>query len=96
MSVWAEYAPTVTALFGTVLGLLVGRRMRPRPPKPIKPQPPVCTCRHGFGTHEGGKACAAEIQRPDKWNKDGDERGWTYVRCPCTNYDGPDPLMWRA
>jgi hypothetical protein len=53
----------------------------------------VCSCEHGFGSHEAGGKCHAEVQRANKWEKDyGDPRGWEYVTCPCRTYDGPAPL----
>jgi len=91
MSVWAEYAPAVTAAFGTVVGLLIGRRMRPRPPDPVRP---ICTCGHGYGSHQDGKECQVGDREADHWDSYGREDHWVSVQCSCTRYDGPDPAIF--
>ena len=59
----------------------------------------TCTCTHGYGSHEGGNRCRADIKRPNRWGvSDGhsgsdNEIGWEYVPCPCRSYDGPEPLI---
>jgi len=76
---FADYIAFVLAALG---GVAVGRRMRPRPPTPLKP---ICTCGHGYGTHEHGRACGALVE--DYYRDVMDP-------CPCTRYDGPDPAIF--
>ena len=65
-------------------GIAIGRRMRPRPPKPLRP---MCSCKHGFGHHENGLRCHG--QQTSHLN------GTAYVDdCRCRRYDGPDPAIF--
>jgi hypothetical protein len=77
----ADYAAFIIATFG---GIAIGRRMRPKPPAPLKPQ---CSCRHGYGHHENGLRCHARtseyLNHRDVW-----------VDCTCQRYDGPDPALF--
>lgn len=74
-------------------GMSIGRRMRPRPPEPLKP---MCSCTHGYGTHDNATACQGQIKRESKWRKDTDPVRpveWVHVPCPCLRYDGPSPAV---
>ena len=75
------------------VGMLIGRRMRRKPPKPpaIK-----CGCGHNYGAHENGGRCMAGVKTANEWSLDkyGDREAshWHYPQCPCRAYDGPEPL----
>lgn len=84
----ADYAVAGTTL---LIGLAVGRRMRPKPPKPLKP---ICSCTHGFGSHEDGARCHGKVDEPTKFDMYGTERAWKKVQCTCLRYDGPDPAIF--
>lgn len=85
----ADYAAFIAAAW---VGLVVGRRMRPRPPEPLKP---MCSCAHGFGTHEDGRRCNSEIEQASSWSSCGTYPvSWRWVPCPCLRYDGPDPAIF--
>ena len=73
-------------------GWLLGRVSR-RPSRAPKPNPVklICTCGHGYGSHEGGKNCDAQIKRPSRWLH-GAIVHYEWVTCPCHEYDGPEPL----
>lgn len=76
-----DYVAFVVAGLG---GLAIGRSMRPRPPKPLRP---VCSCEHGFGHHENGLRCHGQ--------EENFRNGTTYVDdCRCRRYDGPDPAIF--
>lgn len=68
-----------SAIAGLALGSWLGRR-----PKPY------CTCRHGYGTHDQGGPCAAQIER-QLYNRSNNKAGIEYMQCPCKYYDGPAP-----
>lgn len=83
-----DYLFAVSAL---LVGVVVGRRAEKRKwPKPIRP---ICTCTHGYGTHDDGGRCSGHRQVADGWDFEGDAIHWTNMACPCRRYDGPDPLM---
>ena len=69
-------------------GVVIGRAMRSRLPTPPEP---VCTCGHGYGQHEQGGKCAAEVERTN-YGHSYVVRGTEWVPCPCLSYDGPEPL----
>lgn len=47
----------------------------------------MCSCEHGFGSHENSCKCHGETKRANKWDKDfGSARGWEYAPCPCVAY----------
>ena len=79
----------VIIVVGTSIVSYVTGRVHKRVPRPPKPRPPICSCAHGYGQHESGGRCQAQIKRACGWNKSGEARIWEYVDCPCTNYDGP-------
>lgn len=79
-----ELADYVGAGAALLVGILVGRRMRPRPPEPMQP---MCSCDHGYGHHEGGKRCAGY---ESNYRNGEDHR----ERCECRLYDGPDPTIF--
>ncbi|GJF07859.1 hypothetical protein [Pseudonocardia sp. D17] len=86
-------ATTTTLLVGALLalvpgwaGYLIGRasqRRRGRGPRPGTRE--ICSCGHGYGTHEGeARRHGSEVLRLN---------GIQGVhRCGCTRYDGPEPL----
>lgn len=51
-----------------------------------KPKGPICSCAHGYGTHEPNGRCHGEIKRGRGMD------GYEWVPCPCQRYDGPQPL----
>jgi hypothetical protein len=85
-----------------ILGLLEGLAtggvliavgyLLPRRRKATGPAPALCSCKHGYGSHEDGKACQVEISR----SRPRGEFGFEWVPCPCRVYDGPAPMptMW--
>lgn len=76
-----DYLAAGTAL---LIGVCVGRRMRPKQPEPLKP---VCSCEHGFGAHEDGRRCHSKVNAY--------RNGVTYREaCECQRYDGPDPAIF--
>jgi len=77
-------------------GWLFGRRTN-RQPRELSQPGTVCSCEHGYGSHEAGKACYAQIQRPHYWG-DGHRNGYEWAPCPCLSYDGPEPLprVWST
>jgi hypothetical protein len=46
-------------------GWLLAQLQRRRPL--TSPLTAVCTCSHGYGTHDNGGPCTAEIERPHYW-----------------------------
>jgi hypothetical protein len=73
-----------------LIGLGVGRRIRPKPPEPFRP---MCACGHNFGSHRDGASCAAETERAH-YLRGGSRNGKEWVACPCLRYDGPDPAIF--
>lgn len=87
----------ITLVAGGVLlagGWLVGRRSR-RPSAPKAGT--VCSCGHGYGSHEAGGMCDAQVERIHYYSN-GDRNGHEWVACPCLTYDGPEPLprVWTG
>jgi hypothetical protein len=83
----------IGALVGSIIGSAIGNMVRrPKKPGPVGPVPAVCSCVHGYGIHEDGKACGGQIQR----TRSGNLPGFEWVPCPCKVYDGPEPLprLW--
>jgi len=74
-----------------LIGIVVGRRMRPRPPKPLTP---TCSCTHGFGQHEGGAQCFGKVAEAVRFDGYGTEIAWKQVQCTCLRYDGPSPVIF--
>jgi hypothetical protein len=88
---WLGLTSLIFFFFFFLLGRASGRKKeRALAQRPIEL---VCTCGHGFGSHEDGARCQAEIQRADKWDEYRDAKHWEYVPCPCRTYDGPDPML---
>jgi hypothetical protein len=77
-------------------GWVTGRQTR-RTQTSVTPEVAVCSCTHGYGIHEEGKKCAAQIERPHYWSN-GSRNGHEWVPCPCLSYDGPEPLprVWTG
>jgi len=54
-----------------------------------QPRRPICTCGHGYGTHDGGHGpCGGKLRARRNYTDFLDP-------CPCRSYDGPDPLLIR-
>lgn len=54
-----------------------------------RPRQPMCTCGHGYGTHDGGHgSCGDQVRRTTN-------TAHSWEPCPCRSYDGPDPLLLR-
>jgi hypothetical protein len=77
---------SVATLAALAIGYVLGRRRGPKPPEPLRP---ICSCEHGYGTHDGGKQCGAQVLT--EYNAMRDER---LLPCPCRCYDGPDPAIF--
>jgi hypothetical protein len=84
---WFTLADWIGAIVALLVGISIGRSMRPTPPKPLQA---VCSCEHGYGQHEDVGKCHGQVRRATKWNSLGDEKDWTWVQCPCQRYDGPN------
>jgi hypothetical protein len=71
----------VPGWIGWVLGRASGRRGVPTAPASTL----VCSCGHGYGTHEDERRCHGV---------DAGRRNGVQVLdpCPCRRYDGPEPL----
>lgn len=85
-----ELTDYLVAAAALLIGLHLGRRMRPKPPEPLRP---ICSCDHGYGSHHSGGNCAGKEREPSKYDKFGETVAWKMVQCTCTRYDGPDPLI---
>lgn len=74
-----ELADYVAFAIALAVGIGIGKAMERR--KKPKPLTATCeSCLHGYGYHEGGKACSEKTLGGD--------------RCRCKAYIGPDPLMF--
>jgi hypothetical protein len=87
---WAELADYIGAGLALLIGVGVGRQMRPKPPEPLKP---ICSCGNGYGEHLDGGKCHGQIKRM-RYSASGSHIGYDYVQCPCLRYDGPDPAIF--
>lgn len=72
---------------GAAIGWFGRRKLSARP----GPAPPICTCKHGFGMHDGEGCQAADRQDVRRYDQ---HRGSTYwehewMPCRCKGYDGP-------
>jgi hypothetical protein len=71
-------------------GRRAGRATARRPA--IIPAALMCTCEHGYGTHDDGGACSGTAQRLLTSSNYGRSQEWEWVPCGCHTYDGPEPL----
>lgn len=62
-----------------------------RAKKPKMPKA-VCPCDHTWGEHKNGGSCLGTAKRP-AYNIIGGRAGYEYVRCACTRYHGPIPIL---
>jgi len=85
-----DYVAILASVLGAVVGVAAGRRMRPRPPEPLRP---ICSCSHGYGKHHEGAVCQGEVERRH-YNSYGERLGFEWVGCSCSRYDGPDPAIF--
>lgn len=88
----------ITLVAGGVLlagGWLAG--CRGRKSSTPKPTGTVCSCSHGYGSHEAGGMCSAQVERVHYY-LNGSRNGYEWVACPCLTYDGPEPLprVWTG
>lgn len=82
-------------LVGAVLlavGWIAGRVHWRRDRTPELSSATLCSCGHGYGIHDEGKSCGAEVKRAATWNYYAQITGYEWVPCPCQSYDGPEPL----
>lgn len=79
-----------------VAGLRAGRAVERR--AAAAPPALVCSCEHGYGTHDREGACGGATKRMISWTDYGEPQPWEWVSCPCHVYDGPEPLprSWSA
>lgn len=73
----------------------IGRRRGT--PKKLPDPKLICSCKHGYGTHEKEDGrCLGQVKQPVRWRIDryGDDvpSHFEWVACPCISYDGPEPL----
>jgi hypothetical protein len=73
------------AVVAGCLGFVAGRRSGRASAQNALPTGNVCSCGHGYGTHENELSCRASIPR----KRNGMHR---LDPCPCRRYDGPEPL----
>lgn len=73
-----------------IVGAGTGERRR-RAPKPPRRPELLCSCGHGYGTHEAGARCHGQEERPF-YLAHGVRNGFEWAPCPCRFYDGPEPL----
>lgn len=74
-----------------IVGAETGDRRRRHASSPPKAPELVCSCEHGYGTHENGDRCHGQEERPH-YLPHGPRCGMEYAPCPCRFYDGPEPL----
>jgi len=85
----------ITLLIGAgifVGGMLVGRVTRRAKTAIEKTPRPICTCTHGFGSHENGNRCQSSVKRAISWDEWQNPLHFDWQPCACTSYDGPEPL----
>lgn len=70
----------------TTWGFLFGRKSG------LRARVSTCSCGHGYGTHEDGRSCQADVRRPH-YMKSGSRNGKHWVQCPCLRHDGPLPSV---
>lgn len=68
-----------------LIGVAIGRKMRSKPPEPLRP---ICSCEHGYGQHDAEEGCQADVRQELPG------LNWQWVDCPCWHYDGPDPALF--
>ena len=85
-----DYVAILASVLGAVVGVAAGRRMRPRPPEPLRP---ICSCSHGYGKHREGAVCQGGVERKH-YTHNGVRSGYEWVQCACSRYDGPDPAIF--
>lgn len=73
------------AIVSAGIGWLVGRRVGRTATRQALPTGAVCSCGHGYGTHEDERTCRGSDARK--------RNGLHHLDpCPCRYYDGPEPL----
>mgnify|MGYP001597112431 CR=1 FL=1 len=79
-------------------GFLTGLATRALPARRTGPNPPAlaCSCTHPHSVHDHpGATCGGQTRREHYWPA-GSRNGWEWVPCPCTGYDGPEPMSVLA
>lgn len=87
-----DWAITISGLgTGLLLNLAyyAGKRARKSPaPGPVKA---ICPCTHGIQTHVDLKGkCTVGVQKPCRWDSNGNPSDYRYVACACLHYCGPE------
>lgn len=77
---------TVAWVAGRHSGRAAERRLRATAPAL------VCSCAHGFGTHDDGGACSGTTRHLLASRNYGQSEEWEWAPCRCHRYDGPEPL----
>ena len=86
--------PDITLLTGAgvfLAGMVTGRAWpsRRRKPKPVKP---VCGCDHHHSFHDPATGqCGYGTRHLDAYDER-DNPVYSFTRCPCRKYSGPEPL----
>ena len=77
-----------------IVGVAIGRLTKRRS-QTVAPAHSLCSCSHGYGSHEDGGLCQAQVERPHYYIS-GSRNGYEWVACPCRSYDGPEslPRVW--
>jgi hypothetical protein len=69
----------------TWIGWVLGRASGRRSARPVPASTMLCSCGHGYGTHEDERRCHGVDAR----RRNGVQ---ALDPCPCRHYDGPEPL----
>lgn len=73
-------------------GIILGRMIPNRGPKPPRSPRPICGCKHHFSFHDG-EGCHFESRVPASLNKYGEVSSYRMVRCQCRRLVAIDAVI---